>query len=745
MTSTLERFATRRKHSRYTAAGMAVFAALLLVGSRDARAQIAAGGVLTQHVDAARTGLNPLETQLTWANVPTSFGKLFTVPVTGRIFAQPLFVPQVPTFVGIHDLVIVATEANVVYAIEAHTGGVFWSRTLGTPIPSADAYASICTNIVGGIGITGTPVIDPATTTLYLVSASKSPDGTYHQALYALDVATGTDRAGSPMPITATYPGDGPAAVSGLLTFDPLRENQRAGLLLMGGQVYVSWAGHCDDFVDFPNPQVFFGWVMSFDAGTLARTHVFNAAPHADPAHTSLPYGASIWHGGGGLASDGNRIYANTGNGLFQPSAGDYGDSVLALSPALQVQDYFAPFDQAFLDRQDLDFSGGGVVVVPTGVAQHPNLLVTTGKEGTIYLLDRSSLGGAQPTTGDVICPSGVPASGCVVGRLFQAVGAPANLSNNVGAYFGIPAYFNGRLYFAGNGDSLKAFSVGGATPLAGPLAQTTTTFNYPGSTPSISANGTSDAIVWALERTQPFPFQFPDPTHLHAYRADTLAELYNSSAPGQDPDGAAQFITPTIAGGQVYVGTATSLAVYGLYVGATPAVQTVGQGSSTSYAITTGATGAQLSLSMSGLPAGATATFTPASLQSGTGSTLSIAAAVTTPPGSYTLTIAASDGTTTHVTSVTLVVLHVDQPPTADFTVTCNGRQCAFDGTLSSDLEGPIASYSWDFGDGSAAGAGATPNHLYAVSGTYKAVLTVTDSAGQTARRDHKARAIGP
>ena len=189
-----------------------------------------AGAVLTQHVDPARTGLNAAETQLSWASVPSNFGKLFTIPVDGRLFAQPLYAPQVATSTGVHDVVILATEANTVYAADAHSGAVLWQRNLGTPIPSLEAYPSQCVNIPGAIGITGTPVIDPATGTLYVVSATKSAG--YHQNLHALDVATGLPRAGSPREIMAQAPGDGPAAVGGLIAFDPLRANQRPGLLL---------------------------------------------------------------------------------------------------------------------------------------------------------------------------------------------------------------------------------------------------------------------------------------------------------------------------------------------------------------------------------------------------------------------------------------------------------------------------------------------------------------------------------
>jgi PKD repeat protein len=708
---------------------------------------LATGGaaVLTQHVDAARTGLYASETQLTWASVPTSFGKLFTVPVDGRLFAQPLYVPGVTTFLGNHDLVILATENNSVYAVDAHSGSTIWTRSLGTPIPSLDAYPSQCLNIPGTIGITGTPVIDPSTNTIYLVNANKNVDGTYHQYFNALDVATGAPRSNSPREIGAQYPGDGPAASNGLVAFDPLRENQRAGLLLLNNKIYVAWSSHCDDGLDYVNgkPEIFFGWIMSFDPNTLGVVNVFNTAPHADPNNAIDPYGGSIWHGAGGLASDGNRIYANTGNALFDPAHGDWGDSTLALSSSLTLLDSFTPSDQATLDAADLDFSAGGVVVVPTNsVPQHPNLLVATGKEGTIFVLDRDHLGGAQPAPpgADIICPPNQPASGCVVAERYEAVGT----ANGDGFFFGLPAYFNNTLYFAGNGDHLKSFALGGSAGISPSFVnETSTVFQYPGSTPAISSNGTADAIVWALERTQPGPFMFPDPTHLHAYRADNLTELYNSQTKGEDPANAGQFMSPTIAGGQVYIGTSNSLAVYGLFLTVSPTSQSVIQGNATTYAVSTAFTGASVTLSATGLPAGATASFAPATVSSGGGSTLTITTATTTPVGTYPITVVETAGSTSHSTAATLVVLKRDQPPTAAFTFSCVGRQCSFDGTSSHDAEGPIATYAWSFGDGAATATTATTSHNYAVNNTYSVTLTVSDSAGQTNSVTHALNAV--
>jgi PKD repeat protein len=712
---------------------------------------------VTQHNDPFRTGLYASETQLTWNSVQTDFGKLFSVPVDGRVYAQPLFMPAVLTFSGRHDLVIVATENNSVYAFDAHSGATIWqhscsSPTLGMAISSLDAYDSQFDNIPGTIGITGTPVIDPATNTIYLVNAAKKSDGSYHQYFNALDVASGAPRANSPQEITASFQGDGEAAPAGVIYFDPLRENQRAGLLQLNNKIYVAWSSHGDDYIDVLHGKtaIFFGWIMSFDSTTLKVVDVFNTSPHASPYKTGEPYGGSIWGGGAGLASDGNKIYLNTGNGLFDPADGNWPDSTLAFSPTLSVVDSFTPSDQVILDRYDMDFASGGVIIVPTStVPQHSNLLVTTGKEGTIFVLDRDHLGGTQVASDvpgrDTICPPNQAATGCVVAKHYQAVGM---VGYNL--FFGLPAYFNDTLYFAGNGDTLKSFALGGTQGISvSPVHQTSTLFNYPGATPSISSNvDSSDAIVWALERTQPQqdnPPLTPIPTYLHAYYANSLAEIYNSHTQGEDPEGVNQFVPPTIAGGQVFVATTSSLVVYGLFVTGAPASQSVIQGNATTYAISTGATGSPLTLSASGLPAGATPSFSPATVPSGGTSTLTIATATTTPVGTYPITITSTgNGGATHSTTVSLVVLKRHVAPTPAFTFKCIGRQCTFDGTSSKDDSGnPVSAYSWSFGDNSAAVTTGTAAHTYAANNSYTVTLTVTDSAGLTASVTHTVSAV--
>jgi len=710
-------------------------------GTSTEAALTTTGAVLTQHNDASRTGLNSNETTLTPTNVRTAFGKLFTIPVVGRIFAQPLYAPQVSTLGGVvRDLIIIATEANNVYAFDSHDGTLIWTRNLGTPIPSAEAYGTECVNIPDGIGITGTPVIDPASGTLYLVAATKTGTDRHEQNLHALDVATGTSRTPGMQFITAQMFGDG----FDIIAFDPVRANQRAGLLFMNGKVYIAWASHCDDHLDAPNPQIFFGWVMSYDGTTLNQDRIFNASRHKNPSNTQEPYGSSIWLGAGGIPSDGNKVYVNTGNGLYDPDHFDYGDSTLGLNLTLGMSDSFTPADQLVLDAGDLDVSSAGIVLLPESVPFHPHLLVTAGKEGTIYVLDRDNLGGAQ-VGADLVCPTNQAATGCVVAR--SATAALGTISGN--RYFGLPAYWHGHLYFAGNGDTLKRFDIGVSPILSGVIAHTGNVFGYPGTTPSISSSGDNDAIVWALERAQRDSGVFPDPTHLHAYDPLTLAELYKSGSGlttgPDDPTNVNQFLTPTIAGGQVIVGSKDSVAIYGLHLAAAPASHSIVQGTSATYTVSTAfanpATNTALSIGGT-LPTGLTAAFAPATVASGASSSLTLTTSATTPVGNYMIQINGLKNGVTHSTTVALEVT-ADQPPTAGFTFYCVGRQCNFSGASSHDDVG-IVSGLWDFGDGSTLNSPASMvQHTFASNNVYRVTLTVIDARGQSGMVAHGVTAV--
>jgi hypothetical protein len=517
--------------------------------------------VLTYHNDNLRTGLNAHETVLTPQNVnSTTFGKLFEDPVDGQIFAQPLVVTGVNVpGKGVHDLVIVATENDSVYAFDAdnpnpvpiwHTS--FINPAAGvTPVPGSATQG----NVQPEVGITGTPVIDASTGTIYVVAATQEvrPQGVHFvQRLHALSVATGADKV-TPYTIGDTMfngsiytyatsfsvPGTGDGSVNGVVYFNALREAQRPGLLLLGGTVYIGWASHGDN-----GP--YHGWMIGFNAQTLH--------PVAGAVYNDTPNGSEggIWMSGAGLAADSSgNIYFSTGNGTFDANLGgiDYGDSAVKLSTAggLSVSDYFTPSNQAYLDQNDLDFGSGGVLLLPDQPGFYPHLLVTSYKLGTLFLINRDDMGRFNPTTDNVL----------------------QELPGALGGTWNMPAYFNGTIYYNSVGDVLKAFQLfasAATTSLStAPVAQSLSPINYPGDTPSISANGTKNGIVWTLQTDN---FGSGGPAILHAYDAsDVSRELYNSSQAGARDvlAPAVEFTVPTVANGHVYVGGANGLVVLGL------------------------------------------------------------------------------------------------------------------------------------------------------------------------------------
>jgi len=502
--------------------------------------------VTTYHNDIARTGQNLNETILTPANVNQSgFGLLFAQPVDGYIYAQPLYVPNVLIGGQTHNVAFVATENDSVYAFDADSAAganasPLWQVSFISP-PSVTTVDSVndigCTDLVPQIGITGTPVIDPSTGTLYVVVNTKE-NGGFFQRLHALDIATGNEKFGGPVAIQATVPGTGDGSSGGLVSFDALHQNQRPGLLLWNGVVYIASAAHCD------HPP-FHGWVLGYDASNLQQVVVWNSAPNGSDG--------GIWQGGGGPAADSAGIYLATGNGTFDANTGgaDWGDSIVQLSPpsggTLQVLSYFAPFDQAVLFN-DTDLGSGGVVLLPDLPAgsAHQHLLVQAGKQGTVYLVDRDNMGGYNSTTDQVV----------------------QELPGAIGGLYGMPGYWNNTVYLGGQTDNLKAFSFNaGGSGLLSPSAVSSSpeSFAFPGPTPSISANGSSDGVVWAIQTDA---YASNGPAVLHAYDATNLAnELYNSTQNGSldTPGPAVKFAAATVVNGKVYVGTATELAVFGL------------------------------------------------------------------------------------------------------------------------------------------------------------------------------------
>jgi hypothetical protein len=527
--------------------------------------------VLTWHNDNARTGQNLNETVLTPTNVNVaSFGKLFSYPVDGYAYAQPLYVSnvQIPGR-GIRNVAFVATEHNSVYAFDADgfSPGLLWHVSFIDPangvtaVPSEDVGND---DLVPEIGITSTPVIDINSGTIYVVAKTKEVgDGSVHyvQRLHALDIATGAQKFGGPAIIADTIlapdgsyvyvsgpsvPGAGEGTLDGsTVTFNALRQLNRPGLLLLNGVIYIAWGSHGDN-------QPYHGWLLGYDAQTLALGAVLNITPNGE--------GGAIWMTGAAPSvDDQGYIYLSTGDGTFAPT-GDgspgYGTSVLKLDPTtgLTIVDSFTPWNQQDLDVQDLDLGANGVMLLPNQSGPRPNLLIALGKDGTIYLMDRDDLGGYQrcgPTCDDIIQT--------------VALGRPA---------FGSPAYFNGLVYFqACCGDVLRAFLLSDGQ--LSEVSQSSTPYDYPGAPPSITANGSSDGILWILQSDA---FRTSGPAILRAYDALDLGnELYNSSqAPADQLDGAVKFTVPTIANGKVYVGTQSSLAVFGQRLGSSNVVAAV-------------------------------------------------------------------------------------------------------------------------------------------------------------------------
>lgn len=495
--------------------------------------------VTTYHNDNARSGANLTETWLTPSNVSVAtFGRRAAIPVAGAVFAQPLYVPGVATAQGSHNLLIVATEHDQVYAIDADTHQIVWhqdflgsSGTVTTLLPS-DLLN--CSAISPEVGITGTPVIDTTTSTIYLVVRTKetqSGQPVFYQRLHALDLTTGQDKL---TPTVITTPPD-PSGEFGAAQFDPLLNNQRSALLLSNGQIYVAWASHCD----FGNYQ---GWVMAFDATSLQLTSAWTPAP-------SGTFGG-IWMAGSGPASDATGdVYLAVGNGASDVMTGgsNYGDSVVRLhnsSNQLTAIDYFIPFDWQTLFNDDLDLGSGGPILLPdqTG-ATHPHLLPVAGKDGTVYLLDRDNLGKSQPGNDGQVVQS------------FKS-GAQGNFST--------PAFWNNTLYFGWLSGPIEAFRYTPATQQIDTTPISTTgawDLGYPGASPSVSANGTAGGIVWVLRNNG-------TDADLRAYDATNLrSELYDSElSPERDMAGpSVTFGVPTVADGWVFVGAHDEVDIYGL------------------------------------------------------------------------------------------------------------------------------------------------------------------------------------
>lgn len=523
--------------------------------------------VIRWHYDLAGTGNNDRETTLTPANVASDkFGKLFDIAnLQGAVYAQPLYVPGLQINGQTHNVIFLATQRDWLYAFDAdQPGQPLWARELidrtnGETYldnPAQDTGSVCCPD--HEIGITGTPTIDTATNTLYVVARTKklSPRQYFHK-LYAIDITSGATKASKV--VQATVPGtadagffpDSPNTVTFDRPFDQTgdgivetHQNQRGGLLLLGSSVYVTWASHTDI-------HPYYGWAMAFDKTTLNITAVFCAAPNDEAG--------GIWMSGAAPTSDGTSIFFATGNGDANPTKSDYAQSVLRMNQNLSVADYFTPFNWSTLNLTDLDLAASAPILLPDQAGPAPHLVVMTGKEGSIYLLNRDNLGKFQNGSDS---------------QIVQAI--PRALP---GVIRSVPAFWNGFVYYAGGivtdeipganpanfgkMDVLKAFRLDNGRLSATPVMQGSPQFFFPGATPWISSNGTSNGIVWVVRNPPPSGGE----AILEAYDAMNLSNLlFNSTRNAANRTGGdyVRFVLPVVVNGKVYVSSHNNLFTQG-------------------------------------------------------------------------------------------------------------------------------------------------------------------------------------
>jgi outer membrane protein assembly factor BamB len=458
--------------------------------------------VLTYHNNNARTGANNQETTLTLSNVNSaSFGKLFVIQADGYVDAQPLYLSAVTVSGVTHNLLIVASEHGTVYAFDADTGVKIWSvSTLKSGETPSDSRG--CSQITPEIGVTSTPVIYRPKTgspTIYVVAMSKDSSGNYHQRLHAFDATNGAELHHGPVDIAATYPGTGDNSDGTNVIFDPAQYVERAGLLLVNNIVYLAWGSHCD-------ARPYTGWIMSYNANSLAQTSVLNVTPNSNEG--------AIWGAGAGIAADGaGDIFLLDANGVFDstlnssgfPADGDYGNAFLRISTksGLAVADYFEMFNQASENGSDLDLGSGGALLLnqTDSLGKAWQLAVGAGKDGNLYVVDRTKMGKFNSNSN----------------KIYQELSGVLP-----GGMWSMPAYFNNNLYYVPVGSPILRFQFSNAKLLSTVAAKSSNSFPYPGTTPSISANAGKNAIAWAAEHSTPGV--------LHAYNARTLVEIYNTN-----------------------------------------------------------------------------------------------------------------------------------------------------------------------------------------------------------------------
>jgi hypothetical protein len=517
--------------------------------------------VPTWRYDLTHAGQNTRETALTPANVGSSaFGKLFSLPVDDHVFAQPLYVPNLKMSDGqVHNVVFIATENDSVYAFDADAkGNPIWQVSLltathgagagATPVPQ-DPDLSPSQDIGPNVGITGTPAINPATNTMYVVANTKE-SGAYFSRLHAINITTGAEQAGSPVNITATVAGTGSGSSGGQITFSALWENQRPALNYYNGYVYIAYASH-GDIVPWQ------GWVFAYNATTLQQTAVIALCPNDN--------GAAVWSSGAGLPIDtsisGGRMFLVTGNGGRSTplnATSDYGESVIAFNLAngkLTPTDAWTAFNYDNLNTQDWDQGSGGLLMLPDQPGTHPHMIITAGKDGRITVLNRDDLGG--------LAPSGSTSNTNAV-QDFTLSSIPEGQG-----FWGTAAYWNGSVYMWPDGwrtgNVGMQFKLNNGVLGTTPSSETSFTAAYPGPTFSVSSNGTQDGIVWAVRADQ---FNSGGPAVLYAFDADDLSNILYESDTDASRDSAGpanKFSVPVVTNGKVYVAAKGEVDVYGL------------------------------------------------------------------------------------------------------------------------------------------------------------------------------------
>ncbi|GEM_PF-612178 len=702
----------------------------------SARAQ---SPVVTEHYDQARTGANLTETVLNTSNVNVNqFGLVYSYPVDGSVYAQPLYVPGVTIpGLGVHNVLYVATMNDVLYAFDADTnagssGGVLWKVDFRNPsagvtaIPITNIVGSNSLNIVGNVGIESTPYIDLNTKTIYLVVRTMEVSGgvtNYVQRLHALDITTGAEKFGGPTVIQGSVSGTGGGSSGGVLKFDPLIQNQRASLAMANGNILIAWASHEDMFS-------WHGWIMSYNASTLQQTGIFCTTPFGG--------GGGSWMAGRGPVVDANGFaYYMTGNGDWDGSS-NFSDSIVKFNTAggLSVADYFTPDDWLALKAEDKDLGSSGPMLIPG-----TNLIIGGGKEAIMYLTPTSNMGHEQTGNGQIPQLLTLNSNGG-----FITGGGPVFWNRTSGA--------GPTMYVAPDGANgfVTAYHFNGSTFDPTPISQSSTPAPSgfaTGGTMTISANGSTpgSGILW-LSFPTGSAGHGTSPGVLRAFDANNLSTvLWDTTLnPSRDAVGTyGKFVPPTVANGKVYLATfSNTVNVYGLLSGAPdfgisagPSVQSVAPAGSTTYTVSTTAINnfdSLINLSVSGLPSGASASFSSPTISAPASSILTVNTSSITPIGTYPLTVSGSIGGTTHSATVYLNVA------TAGLSSGVISIDFVGEGTAmaSSEQAGVISKANWN----NALGASGTPlalvdenNNLTSATVTWNSdniwALPITDSPG--------------